>query len=158
MTCEIAMWIVLYKCYASIFSEIAFVIAIAVCERALRRYVPIDNLIGALFLVVMHADVSRHRRLDLELLVALRARVEWLNGGRRRVGTPRLWSGVKRRQNNTITQKGTIHAWDKWAHWCACFFFNSFAFLLTIVDFVHAFRILYQAILESLLTSKSVIL
>ena len=34
MTCEMTMWTVLCKCYAPIFSEIAF--AITVCERALK--------------------------------------------------------------------------------------------------------------------------
>ena len=33
--CNITMWIVLQKCYESIFSDIAFAIAIAVCERFL---------------------------------------------------------------------------------------------------------------------------
>ena len=38
MTCDIAMWIVLCKCYVPIFSKIAFEIAIAVCERTFTPF------------------------------------------------------------------------------------------------------------------------
>ncbi len=68
---------------------------------------PAHHLVGAFILIVMHSDVSRDGRFDLELLVTLGTRVQGLDWGRGRRSARNARSSTSNKAaGTTVTRSG----------------------------------------------------